>query len=149
METLRSIFNVGWKPRVLIEASAGTGKTYTIVGLFVRLLAEKNLSVDQILVMTFTKKATAELRDRIFARLQDCLSILEGRYQQTPDSFLQEFAGHFSGKPGVVHTIRESIRNFDENQVTTIHGFCQKVLSEEALSAGTPLRLRLPARMNC
>ena len=143
METLRSIFNVGWKPRVLIEASAGTGKTYTIVGLFVRLLAEKNLSVDQILVMTFTKKATAELRDRIFARLQDCLSVLEGRYQQTPDSFLQEFAGHFSGKPGVVHTIRESIRNFDENQVTTIHGFCQKVLSEEALSAGTPFEVEV------
>jgi len=143
METLRSIFDVGWKPRVLIEASAGTGKTYTIVGLFVRLLAEKNLNIDQILVMTFTKKATAELRDRIFARLQDCLSILEGRYQQTPDTFLKKFAENFSGNPTVVNTIRESIRNFDENQVTTIHGFCQKVLSEEALSAGTPFEVEV------
>ena len=143
METLRSIFDVDWKPRVLIEASAGTGKTYTIVGLFVRLLAEKNLSIDQILVMTFTKKATAELRDRIFARLQDCLSILEGRYQKNPDSFLQKFAENFSGNPEVTNTIRESIRNFDENQVTTIHGFCQRVLSEEALSAGTPFEVEV------
>ncbi len=143
MKTLQSIFDIGWKPRVLIEASAGTGKTFTIVGLFVRLLAERNLKVDQILVMTFTKKATAELRDRIFARLQDCLAVLEGNYTEKPDPFLEEFAERFQGRPKVTHTIRESIRNFDENQVTTIHGFCQKVLSDEALSAGTPFGIEV------
>ena len=55
----------------LIEASAGTGKTYTIAGLFLRLLLEKNLSVDQILVVTFTEAATGELRDRIRAKLRE------------------------------------------------------------------------------
>jgi len=143
MKTLQSIFDIGWKPRVLIEASAGTGKTFTIVGLFVRLLAEKNLKIDQILVMTFTRKATAELRDRIFARLQDCLAVLEGTYRENPDPFLQEFSETFKGRPQVSESIRESIRNFDENQVTTIHGFCQKVLSDEALSAGTPFDVQV------
>ena len=49
----------------LIEASAGTGKTYTIEGLFLRLLIEKQLTVEQILVVTFTKAATEELKTRI------------------------------------------------------------------------------------
>ena len=48
----------------LIEASAGTGKTYTITGLFLRLLLEKKLSVNEILVVTFTESATEELKDR-------------------------------------------------------------------------------------
>ena len=50
----------------LIEASAGTGKTYTISGLFLRLILEKKINVDQILVVTFTEAATAELEDRNF-----------------------------------------------------------------------------------
>ena len=49
----------------LIEASAGTGKTWTICELYLRLLLERKLSVQQILVVTFTNAATAELRDRI------------------------------------------------------------------------------------
>ena len=49
----------------LVEASAGTGKTYTIQNLFLRMIAEKDLTVDSILVMTFTEAATAELKDRI------------------------------------------------------------------------------------
>jgi exodeoxyribonuclease V beta subunit len=143
MKTLESIFDIKWNPRVLIEASAGTGKTYTIVGLYVRLLAEKHLGVDQILVMTFTKKATAELRDRIFTRLQECLAVLEAPSQQPAEPFLAEFAEKFAGDQDAAETILKAIRNFDENQVTTIHGFCQKVLSEEALSAGTPFEVEV------
>ena len=53
----------------LIEASAGTGKTYTICSLYLRLVIEQDYDVQQILVVTFTKAATAELRERIRARL--------------------------------------------------------------------------------
>ena len=53
----------------LIEASAGTGKTYTITGLFLRLIIEENLTVNQILVVTFTKAATEELKERIRNKL--------------------------------------------------------------------------------
>ena len=53
----------------LIEAGAGTGKTYTIESLFIRLIIENNLTVDQILVVTFTKAATEELKERIRNKL--------------------------------------------------------------------------------
>ena len=49
----------------LIEASAGTGKTYTISALFLRLILEKGLSVNEVLVVTFTRAATAELKQRL------------------------------------------------------------------------------------
>ena len=53
----------------LIEASAGTGKTYNIEGLFIRLLLEQQLQIDQILVLTFTNAATEELKERIRHKL--------------------------------------------------------------------------------
>ncbi len=59
-----------------IEASAGTGKTWNICGLYLRLLLERGLPVQQILVVTFTKAATAELRERIRQRIVDTLGFL-------------------------------------------------------------------------
>ena len=64
------------KGTTLIEASAGTGKTYSIATLMVRLIGEKGLSIDEILVVTFTKAATAELNHRIRARIAEALNIL-------------------------------------------------------------------------
>ena len=57
----------------LIEAGAGTGKTYTITGLFLRLILEEKLTIDRILVVTFTEAATEELRGRLLRRLQEAL----------------------------------------------------------------------------
>jgi exodeoxyribonuclease V beta subunit len=61
----------------LIEASAGTGKTYTITTLFLRLIIEKKLLVDKILVVTFTEAATEELRHRIRRRLREALTAFQ------------------------------------------------------------------------
>lgn len=61
----------------LVEASAGTGKTWTIAGLYVRLILETNASINNLLVVTFTKAATAELRDRLRKRLVDVLNAFE------------------------------------------------------------------------
>ena len=138
--TLDSIFDLNWSPRLMIEASAGTGKTYTIVGLFVRLLIEKQLDIDRILVMTFTKKATAELRERIFIRLRESLAALEGSYDRS-DLFLKELHEKTAEKPEAAKCLRQAIHNFDDAQVFTIHGFCQKVLNEHALLAGVPFEL--------
>ena len=60
----------------LIEASAGTGKTYTIEELYVRLLVEEKLEVENILVVTFTNAATSDLRDRIRLRLLQARAIM-------------------------------------------------------------------------
>ena len=61
----------------VIEASAGTGKTFTLAGLVLRLVAEEGLSIDQILVVTYTNAATEELRDRVWKRLRSALDALE------------------------------------------------------------------------
>ena len=62
----------------LIEASAGTGKTYALSGLVLRLILEKNCSIKDILVVTFTEAATQELKDRIRHSLREALEVLEG-----------------------------------------------------------------------
>ena len=67
----------------LIEASAGTGKTWAICGLVLRLLLERRFTVQQILVVTFTNAATAELRERLRQRLVDTLAGLDMRYPET------------------------------------------------------------------
>lgn len=141
---LKNIFDLEAVPRVLVEASAGTGKTYTIVGIYLRLLIEKDLNVDQILTVTFTKKATAELRERILERLRECLSVMEAdAVPEEGDDFLNEFFKRFKNKDDVIGKLRHSIQNFDDSQVFTIHGFCQKILQEEALLAGTPFEMNV------
>ena len=63
--------------RSLIEASAGTGKTWTLTALYARMLLQEQLSVGQILVVTYTTAATAELRERIRKRLAELLAVYE------------------------------------------------------------------------
>ena len=72
----------------LIEASAGTGKTYAIASLYLRLLLEKELLPEQILVVTYTEAATQELRSRIRSRIREALEVMEGG--NTNDAFLEE-----------------------------------------------------------
>ena len=110
----------------LIEASAGTGKTYTLTGLFVRLLLEKNLTVDQILVVTFTDAATEELRERIRKRLSDVAGVLAG--DLVADEELEwDLQARFGGTDAA-RRLELALRNFDLAQIFTIHGFYQRML---------------------
>ncbi|TVR31074.1 MAG: hypothetical protein EA390_07185, partial [Balneolaceae bacterium] len=145
MKSLDSVYDLKWSPRMVIEASAGTGKTYTIVGIYLRLLLENRLDIDQILVMTFTNKATSELRDRILRRLRDCADFLETGIVGN-DPFLKDF-GEWINSEGdevdALNRLKAAIHNFDDGRVFTIHGFCQKVLKEEALLAGVPFDMEV------
>ena len=144
-KSIESVYDIDTSPRLLIEASAGTGKTYTIVGLFIRLLTEEDLMVDQVLVVTFTKKATAELRDRILKRLRESVVCLETG-DPGKDAFLKELLDNTPDKKLAAGKLKQAIRDFDESSVFTIHGFCQKVLNEEALVAGVPFEADLTQR---
>src|SRR5262245_1168329 len=89
----RQPFNVCEAPlsgTTLIEASAGTGKTQTITDLYIRLLLETAHPVSQILVVTFTTAATAELRDRLRRRLVEAYHVFSG--QQIGDAFCQQLS---------------------------------------------------------
>ena len=117
----------------LIEASAGTGKTFTIAALYLRLLTERELSVSNILVVTFTEAATQELRDRIRSRIHDALQWLEGRRKQTD---LHELLEPLRGNSDVIERLRDALTCMDEAAIFTIHGFCQRTLTESAFESG-------------
>jgi exodeoxyribonuclease V beta subunit len=121
----------------LIEASAGTGKTYAIAALYLRLILEQGLSVQQILVVTYTKAATAELKDRIRGRIRDALLVLETD-AESEDPFLRDLLAKIRalGETDIaVNRLTLALQGFDEAAVFTIHGFCQRVLTENAFES--------------
>lgn len=105
----------------VIEASAGTGKTYTLAELYLRLVVEQGLTVDQILVVTFTNAATEELRDRLRQRLADERDKLIAQADAESTS---------------LRRLQLAIQSFDESAIFTIHGFCQRVLGDFAFESG-------------
>ncbi len=128
----------------LIEASAGTGKTWTLTGLYVRLIVEQAYRVEQILVVTYTKAATAELRERIRRRLADALGSLAAG--EPADSFCQTLLERAiaANQPELaMRRLQTAIRNFDEAAIFTIHGFCQRVLTESAFESGMAFETEL------
>lgn len=135
----------------LIEASAGTGKTWAICGLVLRLLVEKEFSIDQILVVTFTNAATAELRSRVRARLLEVLTWLENEDQHQPetgDPFVPQYIRFLEQEhnipPSSVRTrIRAALASFDEASIFTIHSFCQRALGENPFASGQAFNLEL------
>lgn len=106
--------------RSLIEASAGTGKTWTLTALYARLLLERQLSVGQILVVTYTTAATAELRERIRARLADLLAVYEGT--PSSDDFLNRLHARYPDDASRRRLLL-AVHGFDEAAIFTIHGF--------------------------
>jgi exodeoxyribonuclease V beta subunit len=122
--------------RTLVEASAGTGKTYAIANLFVRLLLEQQLSVSQILVVTFTEAATLELRDRIRSRLRDALAAFEQREPSAAQPELRRLAERSSDRARDAERLRLALYNADEAAIFTIHGFCHRVLQDRAFDTG-------------
>lgn len=129
----------------LIEASAGTGKTYNIAGLFVRLLLEGELEARQILTVTFTDAATKELRDRIQRRLAEALAALE--QGQSGDEFMCSLLKKIkSGELNAASTkmrLRLALAEFDTAPVYTIHSFCQRMLADRAFECGRPFQTEL------
>jgi len=124
--------------RRLIEASAGTGKTFTIAMLYLRLLLEARRGVDEILVVTFTKAATAELRGRIRARIRELLDLLDGRCA-APDELLQKLLDQLDEpREALRQRLVDALTRMDEAAVFTIHGFAQRVLAEHAFESGAP-----------
>jgi exodeoxyribonuclease V beta subunit len=117
----------------LIDASAGTGKTYTICGLVLRLLAEKNLSIDQVLVVTYTEAATEDLRDRIRQKLHQALEALVSG--KSDDAFLQGYLFQLSEPAKVKQRLSDALIGFDEASIYTIHSFCRRVLQENSFES--------------
>ncbi|MCJ7772204.1 MAG: UvrD-helicase domain-containing protein, partial [Desulfobacterales bacterium] len=114
----------------LIEASAGTGKTHTISFLLLRLILQKKLTIDRILVVTFTQAATQELKDRVFNMLlmtRD--AILSGK---SDDPLIDKLICQRKKDHQDIENIQNAISDFDKASIFTIHGFCSRILHDNA-----------------
>ena len=129
------LLNSPLEGRNLIEAGAGTGKTYTIAGLYIRLLLEKRLSVDRILVVTFTVAATEELRDRIRKSIRDTLDAFTGKPCQ--DEFVAGMVIKYKDVSQPQILLTNALACFDEAGIFTIHGFCQRILQDKAFECSS------------
>ena len=131
----------------LLEASAGTGKTFALAHLVLRLVSEgqRPLAIEQLLVVTFTDAAAAELRDRIARRLQQALALLEaaaGPGDPAPPADLDQPLADWLAAQGpnpsaqLRGRLLLALEQLDRADITTIHGFCRRTLQRQALEAG-------------
>lgn len=147
------------KGSALIEASAGTGKTFTLALLYVRLVLQQGgelafkeaLLPPNILVVTFTKAATKELRDRIRQRLVEVAQVLRNEQldKTTTDPLLLELRqalineGEAAGQTdkakilaSAAYKLEVAAQWMDESAISTIHGWCYRMLKEHAFDSG-------------
>ena len=118
----------------VLEASAGTGKTYTIAALTARYVAE-GTPLDRLLLITFTRMATGELRDRVRERLVGCEQALSAILAGAPDTYGDPVVTLLAdGDAAEVERRRDrlarAVADFDAATIATTHGFCQEVLAE-------------------
>ncbi|OQX17519.1 MAG: exodeoxyribonuclease V subunit beta [Desulfobulbaceae bacterium A2] len=128
----------------LVEASAGTGKTWSIVRLYLRLLlvdvaGQEPLTVDRIVVVTYTVAATEELRGRIRELLRQGLDHLEGRKPlDDGDQVTVELLGRCPDTEKAIARLNAALVCLDEARISTIHGYCLHALKDNAFESGSP-----------
>ena len=122
--------------RVVIEASAGTGKTYSLTVLVVRHIAETELTANKLLMVTFTKVATAELRHKTRERAREALECLHTDNKK--EAWMNAMFATEESKSKAKSKLTEFIARFDEATITTIHGFCQIVLGQLGMKSPAP-----------
>lgn len=134
----------------VLEASAGTGKTFSITSLFLRLVAEQGLEVDQVLVVTFTVAATAQLKDRIRVRMQKAVDSLQGALdgEVTPEDIQDEVIRHLANVPNAerarrLWNLRTALSRMDDSAISTIHGFCRRTLERHPVETRVDLDAEL------
>ena len=136
----------------LLEASAGTGKTFALAHLVLRLVTERKLNLKELLVVTFTEAAAAELRERIGRRLNDALQALlqsQTNNSDSPptDAVMEEWLTLHGQDPNTRRTIAsnllEALEGLERADITTIHGFCRRSLRRQALQNGTAIEVCL------
>ncbi len=118
----------------LIEASAGTGKTFSIAMLVLRFILQKGFTIEQLLVVTFTNAAAQELRDRIRSRLVEVKDVLSGNASK--DVALNDWVSGLEDSSKAKGLLIDALADIDNANIFTIHGFCQRVLTQYALESG-------------
>ena len=138
----------------IIEAGAGTGKTYNIQNLYARMIIEEGYKVDSILVVTFTEAATKELKDRIrkiliqIQQYYEYCSSYKNKKNYNNDDELEErikLIADSSAADSILkkRRIDSALRNFDTAAIFTIHGFCNRMLTDYSFESNILFNLEL------
>src|SRR5882762_8168616 len=112
---------------IVIEASAGTGKTYTLVQTILQALFEKNLPMDSLVALTFTKKAAGEIKERIAEELQKI---------DRAESMAEAWTSWGHTLSELKNRAREALETIDRAAIGTIHSYCFSLLKRFPLDAG-------------
>ena len=125
--------------RVLLEASAGTGKTFNLTSLVVRYVVEESVPIDSFLIVTFTRSAAAELRKKTREKLLEALAAMEqGLKPNEVSGWLVPIVMVDSEEElkDRIELVRNAVTSLDGAMITTIHGFCQRTLSQIGVRNG-------------
>ena len=136
--------------RVAIEASAGTGKTHTLAALATRYLAERPMTAPELLIVTFTRAATAELRSRVREQLVRSVAVLRGEpVEGGPDALSALLADVDDGERRIrLARLEAAVSDFDSAVISTMHGFAAQLRSTLGLSAAVDPDARLSAEVS-
>ncbi len=129
----------------LIEASAGTGKTYSMVNIYLRLILGIGitpLAVDEILVVTFTRAATSELKDRIRSKVIELRDIVLGK-KETDDPYILYLLEHIEDKNHAELLLKVAANDIDRATIFTIDSFFQQTLRNFAFESGVSFDLEI------
>lgn len=134
----------------LVEASAGTGKTYAIGMLVLRGVVDLGISIEKILIVTFTKAATEELKSRIRDRLAEARDLIQERIEPNAekvsaevDETLVDWLSTVNDLQLAISRLRLALFDIDNASIFTIHGFCQRMLVDQALESGQLFNVEL------
>jgi exodeoxyribonuclease V beta subunit len=146
-DSARAVFSKGIS---LVEASAGTGKTYAIGMLVLRGIVELGVTIEKILIVTFTKAATEELKTRIRNRLAEARELLIHRLDVRPDreaeqadATLIDWLDSLTDYRQAIQRLQMALYDIDNANIFTIHGFCQRMLVDQALESGQLFNVEL------
>ena len=124
----------------LVEASAGTGKSFTLAHIVLRNVLEKKIKPDEILLLSFTKNTCSELRDKILSRFQDLKLYLYNHDESKIDNTLKDWYLKFKekekSKEKIISEIDDFVNEIFKLQVTTFHAFCNNVIDEYSIELG-------------
>ncbi|HSS23344.1 MAG TPA: UvrD-helicase domain-containing protein, partial [Mycobacterium sp.] len=146
---------VGALPRAasttVLEASAGTGKTFALAGLVTRYLAETQVALDEILVITFNRAASLELRERVREQMFQAVCALEG--QVPPAGGFNCLVEHLTScaadeRSARLTRLRDALANFDAATIATTHEFCGLVLRSLGVASDTAANVRLEENLS-
>ena len=124
---LKDISSINLDQHIFIEASAGTGKTYTITRIFIRYILEKRIDYRKIILLTFTKKATQEMLMRVRELIETGIKEKQLDFLKNPKLSNEQ-----------IETLQEMIKYFDQLNISTIHSFCQSLLNEYPYELNIP-----------